>query len=181
VTVSADFTTELRRQIDTLESNRRGFLPMAQSFKDVMDFLGGDHELIDGIEYEAAQFQKMIDEDYELIKAMVKVLLHFGDYDIPSATFTADDARDHDASTVEPSTSGSTPVEPSKVGRTPRKATKVKGKRPSLRAKLTDAQIDEIRSIVREGWDCSYNQLASDFMVSRGTIWNIVKRKGAYA
>lgn len=51
--------------------------------------------------------------------------------------------------------------------------------RKSLRAGLSAATIADIRSLAADGR--GYNDLASDYGVSRSTIGNVVQRKGCYA
>ncbi len=74
-----------------------------------------------------------------------------------AATFTADDARKHDA----------------------RKLSRKKVNRPSLRANLSPETIEDIRAFAAEGY--TYDTLADVYDVSRSTIGNIVGFKGCYA
>lgn len=54
-----------------------------------------------------------------------------------------------------------------------------KATRPTLRADVTNQEIQSIRHLAAKGE--TYQKLAEAFGVSRGTIGNILNRKGAYA
>lgn len=49
------------------------------------------------------------------------------------------------------------------------------------RAKLTDAQVDQVWALREQGW--SYNRIAKEFKVSKGCIWKILdgRRRGQWA
>lgn len=174
MTFSADLRDKLLRELDCIKSDVESQLPCLEAFNLVLSYDGADSDWYDGVKQRTAEIQKMIATDRATILA-IQTLLATVDGDTPAATFTAEAAKDHTASKVD------VQGKPSGKAVERRKVVTAKGTRPTLRAKLTDAQIGEIRSMVREGWDCTYNQLASKFNVSRGTIGNIVKRKGCYA
>ena len=100
-------------------------------------------------------------EDRDRIDAKITaihLLLETSD-DMPAATFTADDAREHD--TGKPSD----PMKP-------------KATRKSLRVPLDAREITAIREKAADG--TSYQALADQYCVSRSTIGNVVQRKGCY-
>lgn len=110
-------------------------------------------------------------EDRDRIAAKIKAihLLLETAPETPMGTFSADDARNHAERPVE--ASGEVVERPKRKAR--------KGSRPSLRAKLSDKDIENIRALAAEGY--GYSGIAEFYPVGRSTVSNVINRKGCYA
>lgn len=173
MTISAGLRDKLRHELNVLKSTVESQEPALAAFNFVLEYDSGDSPWYDGVEESAAFIQRMIEEDSATIIA-IQTLLATVDDDPPTATFTADDAREHDASKVDVQDTAKPsgkPVQRRKVV----KAKTTRQTRPTLRVNV---DIATLRQLAADG--ATYTELSKLFKISRGTVGNIVRGEGCY-
>lgn len=169
MTVSTDLAAMLATELGELETEIGDFIDLIDSFAAVREYyigLGNNDDMIDTLRDDRLTIEQMLGDDRAKIEAINLLLgIEPDEANTPTATFTADDAREHDAEQAD---------------RQPSDPVKPKVTRKSLRAPLEVHEIMTIRGMAASGQK-NYQELADQYGVSRSTIGNIVQKKGCYA